>query len=196
MTATIDVWTDPDLVKLLLEDAQLVVIADALVEGAQQAALTHNRKRIPAPAMLALTVLIVAAALTPAVALSKTLQTLVGLSPAPIPTGPQVRATLTSHIATSAPAGARIHVTWVLRSRNSAKQLVPFESHAIFIRITNPTDTATSTASAHGRHGHYTATVQVPAGGIGHVQIGIVAEHFGPNGTRPAPSLFPLSNAP
>jgi hypothetical protein len=88
-----------------------------------------------------------------------------------------------------------VRLSWRLWSRNHG-QVVPFESREIFARIVNPTHTAVSTAWAHGRHGHYSASLRVPSGGIGRVQIGLLATRFSPTGEHPARILFPITNYP
>jgi hypothetical protein len=198
VTGAVDVWNDPDLVELVRKDAPLVAIADALAEGAH--ARKHTDGRRPRMAIVAAAVvLVVVAGVAPAVALSKSLQTLIGLAwshPVRIPAGPQIHATLTSHIPITAPAGTWIRISWTLWSRNGKGQVVPFDSGAVFVQIVNRTHTAASTASAHSGHGRYAAIVPVPRGGIGHIQIGINAERFAPTGTHPARFFFPITNSP
>jgi len=197
MTGAVDVWTDPDLVGLVRRDATLAAIADALVSSAHRRSWSITERHRPA-ALAAAALVVLVAALAPAVALSKGLRTLIGLGwPAPVRIRPvPVQATLTSHVPATASPGTRVRITWTLWSRNRDGQSVPFDSGGIFARIVNPARTAASTAPAHGRGGRYSAIIRVPRGGIGRVQVGILATRFGPNATRTARVLFPITNYP
>ena len=190
MTGAVDIWADPDLTELVRMDAPLVAIADALVEGARTGAGARRRRRVPIALAAALVILVIG--LAPAVASSRGLRTLLGFGPVPIPRGPQVHATLTSRVPANERAGMPIRVSWKLWSRGDNGKIAPFDSGAIFARIVNPALTAASTAPATGRRGRYSALLRIPPGGIGHIQIGMVAERFGPSGTRPIRVFFPI----
>jgi hypothetical protein len=196
VSVAVDVWTDPDLAELVREDAALVAVADALVEGAQARAWAGDRRRRRAPIVIAAALVTLVVALAPTVALSKSLRSLIGLGAAPIPRGPQVHATLTRRVPVHARPGTRIRISWTLWAYRDNGKVVPVDSFPTFVRIVNPTRTAATTAAAHGKHGRYSATILVPPGGIGNTQIGIIVERFRPTGIHPARSLLPISNAP
>lgn len=111
MSVAVDVWTDPDLAELVREDAALVAVADALVEGAQARAWAGDRRRRRAPIVIAAALVTLVVALAPTVALSESLRNLIGLGAAPIPRGPQVHATLTSRVPVHARPGTRIRIS-------------------------------------------------------------------------------------
>ena len=194
MNSSVDVWTDPELDELLRQDAPLVALADALVAGrhTRASAIDHRRHRAT---VVAGALIVGVAALALAVALSQSLRTLIGLSPPVRFSSPQVEATLTSHVPTSARPGTQVRISWKLWSRNQGHN-VPFVAAAIVARIVDPARTIVSTAPAHGEHGRYTAIVEVPRGGIGRVEVGIHAYRFGPNGTHPTIVLFRITNQP
>ncbi|MDP9277600.1 MAG: hypothetical protein M3O76_05260 [Actinomycetota bacterium] len=66
MTTTHDVWTDPELRELLLQQPELVAIADALAQAEVEAATRRSRRRVPRNSRI----LAVAAALAAVVAVA------------------------------------------------------------------------------------------------------------------------------
>jgi hypothetical protein len=66
VTTTQDVWTDPELRELLLEQPELVAIADALAQAEVEAATSRSRRRVPRNSRI----LAVAAALAAVVAVA------------------------------------------------------------------------------------------------------------------------------
>ena len=195
MTEAVDVWTDPDLVELVRQDASLIALADALVTGAHASAARDPRRR--RAALVAAVLVVLVGALAPALAFSQTLRTVVGLAgPAPVPRGPEVHATLTSRLPKVAPKGKQIRIAWTLWSRNRDGRIIPFVAVGVFARMLNPAETAASTVPAHGTKGRYSAVVTVPPGGIGRIQVGMLVTRFSRKGTHPARAFFPITNYP
>ena len=71
----------------------------------------------------------------------------------------------------------------------------PFDGDGIFLRLLSATGAAARTALAHGTSGHYAATVRVPEGGSVRSRSASSLVD-GPNGTRRADALFPITNDP
>jgi len=107
-----------------------------------------------------------------------------------------VKATLTTRVPLTAPAGTTLRLAWTLAYRDDSGRRHPFDGEGIFVRLLSATGAPARAAPAHGTAGHYAATVRVPEGGIRAIQIGIVGWSTGPNGTRRADALFPITNDP
>jgi hypothetical protein len=105
-----------------------------------------------------------------------------------------VEATLLTRIPLDAPAGTRLEVAWTLSYRDHGRRR-PFGAGGVFVRLRSAAGAGAETGFASGS-GHYKATVVVPKGGIGDVQIGLRGWTNGPSGTRESDALFPISNDP
>jgi hypothetical protein len=105
-----------------------------------------------------------------------------------------VRATLLTRIPLDAPPGTRLHVAWKLSYLDHGRRR-PFGAGGVFVRLTSASGGRAATGYASG-DGDYTATVVVPKGGIGDVQIGLQGWTSGPSGTRESDLLFPITNDP
>lgn len=105
-----------------------------------------------------------------------------------------VRATLLTSIPLDAPAGTRLEVAWKLTYRDHGR-LRPFGASGVFVRLTSAAGASSETGSTSGA-GAYRATVVVPKGGIGDVEIGLRGWTSGPDGTRESDALFPITNDP
>lgn len=206
MTATYDVWVDPDLTDLIQADPTLIAIADALAEAAPAAATSGSRVTRRRVTYVAVAAAILLAAAIPAVALSRGIQSFLGLISNPPVARNWVQATLIDPIPHSAPAGSTVTVQWKLWSRDQHGKVVPFGAADLFARIVNPARTAVTRAPARchdGRKaiychdGRFYARIRVPSGGIGRIQVGIMGWSDGPSGrSKPAPGLFPITNYP
>ena len=208
MTATLDVWTDPELTELARADPTLIAIADALTEAAPAANSFRSQRQLPRRRVtyIVLAAAVVVASAIPAVALSRGLQSFLGLISNPPVARNWVQATLIEPIPTNAPAGRTVIVRWKLWSRDQNGKIVPFGATDLFARIVNPTHTQATRAPArchNGRKamychdGRFYARIRVPSGGIGSIQVGIMGWSNGPSGTsKPAPGLFPITNNP
>ena len=105
-----------------------------------------------------------------------------------------VRATLLTHIPLDAPAGTRLDVAWRLAYLDHGRQR-PFGAGGVFVRLRSAAGASAETGFASG-NGSYRATVVVPEGGIGDVQIGLRGWSSGPAGTHESDALFPITNDP
>ena len=105
----------------------------------------------------------------------------------------RVAATLLTRIPLDAPAGTRLEVAWRLTYLDHGRRRA-FGAGGVFIRLTS-TGGSAETEFASGE-GDYRATVVVPKGGIGDVQIGLQGWTSGPSGTRESDLLFPITNDP
>ena len=97
-----------------------------------------------------------------------------------------VRATLTSTVPRTAPAGTKIVVTFVLRDRAGH----PFGAERIFVRLICPEKDVTSIAfasNASHADGRYRVVAVVPAGGLGAIRIGLRGS---------SDVYFPITNNP
>lgn len=206
MTATYDVWADPELTELVQTDPMLIAIADALTEAAPAAAMLRKRVTRRKMTYLAVAAAIVVAAAIPAVAFSHGIESFLGLISSPAVARNWVQATLIDPIPKSAPAGSTVTVRWKLWSRDQHGKVVPFGAADLFARIVNPARTDVTRAPARcydGRKaiychdGRFYARIRVPSGGIGMIQVGIMGWTEAPAGrSKPAPGLFPITNYP
>jgi hypothetical protein len=103
-----------------------------------------------------------------------------------------VRATLLTRIPLDAPAGTKLVVAWRLTYADHGR---PFGAGGVFVRLRSATGPSAETAFTSG-DGDYRASVVVPEGGIGDVQIGLRGWTSGPSGTRESDLLFPITNDP
>ena len=105
-----------------------------------------------------------------------------------------VKATLLTRVPLDAPAGTRLDVAWRLAYLDHGRQR-PFGAGGVFVRLESATGAGAETGFASG-NGAYRATVVVPEGGIGDVQIGLQGWTSGPSGTRESDAVFPITNDP
>jgi hypothetical protein len=104
-----------------------------------------------------------------------------------------VRATLSTSIPLDAKPGTRLDVAWTLASATEGGRRQPFGARGVFVRLLSASGAEPEIGDAYeDAKGAYTARVEVPAGGIGDVEIGIHA--LTSNG--PSALLFPISNDP
>jgi hypothetical protein len=107
-----------------------------------------------------------------------------------------VKATLTTMVPLDAPAGTRVTVAWRLGYVDENGRRHPFDAGGVFARIVAPSGAPAVKAYASGARGEYRATVAVPKGGIGDIEIGLVSWTSGASGTRQVDSPFPITNDP
>ena len=110
-----------------------------------------------------------------------------------------VRATLATRVPLAADQGARLRVAWTLTYADEGGAGKPFGANGVFVRLVSASGAPAQTGFAPtGSHagGRYAATVLVPRGGIGDVEIGLVGMSSGEGGTRRADMLFPITNDP
>ena len=87
-------------------------------------------------------------------------------------------AALDAPIPPDADAGAELEIGWRAWIPGGTSEW-PFSGAPVFIRLTSPD--GSSSTEAFGREtpkgsGHYLATIQVPAGGVGRVEVGLFGE--------------------
>jgi hypothetical protein len=105
-----------------------------------------------------------------------------------------VEATLLTTIPLDAPAGTRLHLAWRLTYLDHGRRR-GFGASGVFVRLRSAAGAGAETGFASG-HGDYRATVVVPKGGIGDVQIGLQGWTNDAAGTHESDALFPITNDP
>lgn len=98
-----------------------------------------------------------------------------------------VRATLTSNIPLDARPGDLLPVSWTLTFVQPGKRHW-FGASGVFVRLGSRSGAAATVGVSSADNGRYSATVVVPQGGIGDIQVGL-------RGT-PSDALFPITNDP
>jgi hypothetical protein len=106
-----------------------------------------------------------------------------------------VEATLVRDIALDAEPGTRLEVAWTLAYGDDGRPRL-FGAGGVFVRLVSASGAVVETAFARGDRGHYTATVAVPEGGIGDVEVGIRGWVSGHVERRASDLLFPITNDP
>lgn len=110
-----------------------------------------------------------------------------------------VKATLTTRMPLDAPAGTQLKVAWTLAYLDENGQRQPFGAGAVFAQLRGASGASAETGFASigaSLTGEYAATVVVPKGGIGDVEIGLRGWTSGATGTRRSDVLFPFTNDP
>jgi hypothetical protein len=107
-----------------------------------------------------------------------------------------VEATLERSIPLDAPAGTRIDVAWTLAYPDEQEKRQSFGAGGLFVRLLSASGAEPETAFAGGDRGTYRATVVVPEGGIGDVELDLVGWQSDDSGTRRADAIFPITNDP
>lgn len=107
-------------------------------------------------------------------------------------------AKLDTAIPRDAQPGSTLDVGWSVYSISGDTQ-EPLYGSPIYIRLVAPDGTtsteAMGTETPRGS-GHYTASIEVPAGGIGKVIVGLVGEACDANGCARSDIIFPLTDDP
>jgi hypothetical protein len=106
-----------------------------------------------------------------------------------------VKATLTSDLPLDAERGTRLRVAWTLAYVDDGRRRL-FGAGGVFVRLVSASGAAAETAFAREDRGRYTATVTVPEGGIGDVEVGLRGWVSGEVERRPSDMLFPITNDP
>jgi hypothetical protein len=114
---------------------------------------------------------------------------------APLAAKEGVKATLTTPIPLDAKPGTPLKVGWTLAYQEDGKRHA-FGAGGVFVRLLSASGGKTETAYASQTTGEFTATVTVPDGGIGDVQIGLMGIRSDATGTHYAPGFFPITNDP
>jgi hypothetical protein len=106
-----------------------------------------------------------------------------------------VRATLTTKVPLQATPGTKLTIAWRLAYAEDGKRRL-FGGSGVFVRLGSASGAAAEAGFARQDRGYYTATVAVPEGGIGDVQIGIRGWVSGQVTRRRSDLLFPITNDP
>lgn len=106
-----------------------------------------------------------------------------------------VQATLTTSVPLDANPGPRLAIAWRLAYVEAGKRRL-FGGFGVFVGLLSASGAAAETGFADEDGGDYTATVAVPEGGIGDVEIGIRGYTSGYTSRRRSDLLFPIANDP
>ena len=110
-----------------------------------------------------------------------------------------VAATLATKIPLNAEPGSRLHVAWKLTYAEGANRGRPFGANGVFVRLRSATGARAQIGFAPDAardDGRYSATVVVPEGGIGDVEIGLEGWTSGAGGTHRSDLIFAITNDP
>lgn len=110
-----------------------------------------------------------------------------------------VEATLTTPIALTVQPGSDLQVAWTLAAFDDTGKRMPYNADGVFVRLISATGAPPKEGFAafeSGADGTYEASVAVPEGGIGDIEIGIQGTSSGAGGTRRSDLLFPITNDP
>jgi hypothetical protein len=110
-----------------------------------------------------------------------------------------VEATLRTNVPLDAEPGTQLRIAWTLRYADGDSRGRPFGANGVFVRLVSASGARAETGLAPtGSHasGEYAATILVPEGGIGDVEIGLRGWTSGAGGTRRSDLLFPITNDP
>ena len=105
-----------------------------------------------------------------------------------------VHATLTTRIPLDAEPGTQLMIGWTLGYFEDGARR-PFGASGVFVRLRSASGAAAETEFAAQDSGNFSATVAVPQGGIGDVEIGLRGYTSGVRSGR-ADMLFPITNEP
>ena len=122
--------------------------------------------------------------------------TLAALAAVPASAKEGVEATLVAPIPPNASPGERITVSWTLASEENGERQ-PFGAEGIYIRLLSAAGGKPTIGDATGSaDGGYVATVRVPEGGIGGIQVGLRGWATDATGTHRSDVFFPVTNWP
>lgn len=110
-----------------------------------------------------------------------------------------VKATLSTSIPLGASEGTQLKVSWRLFFLDETGERKPFNASRVFVRLRSASGAHTKDGFALGdTHptGDYRATVVVPKGGIGDVEIGLEGWSDATGNIRRSDAIFPITNDP
>ena len=125
--------------------------------------------------------------------------TAVGLTAGPVAAKEGVEATLLTPLPLDAAPGDELTVAWTLLFVDDRGKQQPFGASGVYIRLFGDAGGEPTIGSASGashEDGRYEATVAVPEGGIGGVQIGLRGIASDTDGTHASDMFFPITNNP
>jgi hypothetical protein len=106
-----------------------------------------------------------------------------------------VLATLETPIPLDAPPGEALALEWTLAAVGEKGTTVPFRASGVYVVFLSAAGAAPTTGLAFGdggSRGRYAATIAVPEGGIGGIQVALMGWANG----EPSPVAFPIANDP
>lgn len=120
--------------------------------------------------------------------------TLAALAAVPASAKEGVEATLVAPIPPNASPGERITVSWTLASEENGERQ-PFGAEGIYIRLLSAAGGKPTNGDAtRSADGGYVATVRVPEGGIGGIQVGLRGWATDTTGTHRSDVFFTVTN--
>jgi hypothetical protein len=103
-------------------------------------------------------------------------------------------ATLIGQPRFDAPAGTRITIAWKLGTTSA--QAARGDDDRFYVRLISATGARSTHAYGKLRKRRYVATVRIPRGGVGDVEIRLKGWQVTPSGSRRADMLIPIANDP
>ncbi len=123
---------------------------------------------------------------------------IIALTTAPALAKEGAEAKLDTAIPRDAGPGSTIDVGWSVFYDVDGKQ-EPVYGSPVYIRLVS-SDRTTSTevmgTETPAGSGHYTASIEVPRGGIGEIVVGMIGESCDANGCQRSDMIFPLTDDP
>jgi hypothetical protein len=123
---------------------------------------------------------------------------IIALTAAPALAKEGAEAKLDTAIPRDAQPGSTIDVGWSVFYDFDGKQ-EPVYGSPVYIRLVS-SDRTTSTevmgTETPAGSGHYTASIEVPGGGIGEIIVGMIGESCDANGCQRSDMIFPLTDDP
>jgi hypothetical protein len=109
-----------------------------------------------------------------------------------------VEATLATDVPLDVEPGTQLRIAWTLTYAEGDMRGRPFGASGVFVRLLSASGARAEGVAPIGAYagGEYAATVVVPEGGIGDVEIGLRGWTGGAGGTRRSDLLFPITNDP
>ena len=106
-----------------------------------------------------------------------------------------MNATLLSRVPLDARPGSRLRVAWTLTEDGVHAAGAP-DDRRYYVRLLSATGAPSTHAYGEARYRRFVATVRVPRGGIGDIEIRLRGWQMTPGGGRRADALIPITNDP
>src|SRR3954467_5952396 len=113
---------------------------------------------------------------------------------APVAGKSGMTATLLGQPKLDAAAGTRIQVAW--RLATASAEAARGDDDRFYVRLLSATGSRSTHAYGKLRGRHYVATVRVPRGGVGDIEIRLKGWQITPSGSRRADAVIPIANYP
>ena len=103
-------------------------------------------------------------------------------------------ATLLGHVPVAAKGGTVVRIAWRIGSQSAS---AASDDDRVYVRLRSARGGGSTRAFGHYEHRRYVASVRVPRGGIGRIQIFLVGWRMYPGGvTERADMNIPITNDP